>query len=98
MPRKWNELSGLGIALAILVGCGGDFTGPGSVEGSFTLSTLNESSLPYDQNGLGCCIYLGGSLDFQGHGYTIGISARNRNNGLEFTAVEGGHSFCAEPR
>ena len=78
------------LATAILfAGCG---TGPSEPGGDreFILESLNESSLPYDHEGLGCCIYLGGSLQLQGNDYTVSITARNRNNNLVFTVREWG--------
>jgi hypothetical protein len=70
--------------------CGDDASGPSTVEGVYTLRRLNEEPLPYDDEGLGCCIYLAGTLDLEGGSYAAALTARNRNTGLVFTAMEWG--------
>ncbi len=88
MDRPFGNRRMILYAGALLVACGGSTpTGLGSIAGMFVLRSLNESPLPYAE---GCCSYLSGSLVFTGNGYTISLSARNRVNGLEFTAVERG--------
>ena len=76
--------------LAALAGCGDDASGPGAIEGDYDLRGLNEEPLPYDHDGLGCCTYLSGGLVLDGPDYTASLTARNRNNGLVFTAMEWG--------
>lgn len=75
--------------LALIGACGGP-TGPETVEQRYLLQSLNESALPYDHEGLGCCTYLSGELELEHGRYTVSITARNRNNGLVFTAGEWG--------
>jgi hypothetical protein len=86
----------LGIGTSALcmafVGCGGDSSGPTTTDGIYQLRQLNGSALPYDHEGLGCCIYLSGTLDLEPEegGYAAAITARNRNNSQVFTAMEWG--------
>jgi hypothetical protein len=79
----------VGIMVAIAA-CGADISGPTTVDGLYALQDLNNQPLPYDHGGLGCCTYLSGSLELSGSGYEISITARNRNTGLVFSAVEWG--------
>jgi len=77
------------VTAILFAGCG---SGPSEPSGDreFVLESLNESSLPYDHEGLGCCIYLSGSLQLQGNDYSVSITARNRNNNQVFTVREWG--------
>src|ERR687890_661116 len=60
-----------------------------------TCSGRSTTALPYDHEGLGCCIYLAGSLKLAGGRYDATIKARNRNTGLIFTGEEWG-SYSAQ--
>ena len=80
-----------------LLGCAGllaaascDSTGPHPSAGTYDLQTLNQAELPYDHEGLGCCVYLSGGLTLTGGRYTVSLTFRNRNTGLVFTAMEWG--------
>jgi hypothetical protein len=86
MPR------GIGVAAALLVlsGCGNDGSGPSRIEGTYALRQLNQSPLPYDHEGLGCCVYLSGTLELDEGRYAAALTAQNRNNDLVFTASEWG--------
>jgi hypothetical protein len=75
---------------ATLAACGSETTQPTPIEGTFVLQTLNEATLPYDHEGLGCCTYLGGGLQLGQGRYAVSITARNRNTQLVFTATEWG--------
>lgn len=77
-------------ALAALTACGEDVAGPETIDGRYTLRQLNGVPLPYDHEGLGCCTYLNGTMDLDGGGYEVSLTARNRNNGLVFTVMEWG--------
>src|SRR5688572_1284209 len=76
--------------LLALTACTDDATGPSSPAGVYTLRRLNASPLPYDHEGLGCCIYLSGSLELDGGRYIVALAFENRNNGLVATAMEWG--------
>lgn len=78
------------LALAAMAGCGSGATEPVPLVEVYALQTLNESALPYDHEGLGCCTYLNGALQLQPGRYTASITARNRNTGVVFTATEWG--------
>lgn len=80
----------MGTAILLLAGCGGGTTGPSSIEPNYVLQTLNESALPYEHEGLGCCVYLSGSLKLIEGEYAVAITARNRNTSVVFTATEWG--------
>lgn len=80
--------AGLALLLAALVGCGSSSGSAGEV--AYTLRLLNGAELPYDHEGLGCCTYLGGTLGLEDGGYTVGLTARNRNTSEVFTAIEWG--------
>jgi hypothetical protein len=84
------RLAGVIAALVVLHACGSDGSGPNGVEGNYVLRQLNQAPLPYDHEGLGCCTYLSGTLELDGGRYAAAITARNRNNGLVFTAKEWG--------
>ena len=80
-----------------LLGCAGvlavascDSTGPHPSAGTYDLQTLNQAELPYDHEGLGCCVYLSGDLALTAGRYTVSLTFRNRNSGLVFTAMEWG--------
>jgi len=75
---------------AIVAAACGSGTQPNAGEETFALQTLNESALPYDHQGLGCCAYLSGDLKLADGRYTMSLTARNRNTGLVFTAKEWG--------
>ena len=68
----------------------GDVAGARSVEGRYTLRTLNGSSLPYDHEGLGCCWYLAGTLTLTASMYTADITAQNFAGTEPFTATDWG--------
>jgi hypothetical protein len=72
------------------VACGNDASGPSAIEGVYTLRRLNDEPLPYDHEGLGCCTYLGGTLDLEAGSYAAALTARTRNTSLVFTAMEWG--------
>jgi hypothetical protein len=78
------------LAASVLTACGNDASGPSASEGVYTLHRLNDEPLPYDHEGLGCCTYLGGTLDLEAGSYAAALTARNRNTGLVFTAMEWG--------
>ena len=78
------------LAAGVLVACGDDASGPSAVDGVYTLHRLNDEPLPYDHEGLGCCTYLGGTLDLEAGSYAAALTARNRNTSLVFTATEWG--------
>jgi hypothetical protein len=88
--RRFCRQVGVAAALAALAACGDDVSGPGAIEGVFALRRLNQEPLPYDHEGLGCCTYLSGTLDLERDGYAASLTARNRNTGLVFTAMEWG--------
>ncbi|HUF35017.1 MAG TPA: hypothetical protein VMN37_03655 [Gemmatimonadales bacterium] len=77
-------------ALLLLAACSDDVAGPATIEGDYALRQLNGAELPYDHEGLGCCIYLSGSLELHGGSYVASLTAENRNNGQVFTAREWG--------
>ncbi len=76
--------------LAAVYSCGTESTAPGPVAEAYALETLNESALPYDHEGLGCCTYLNGALQLLQGRYTVSLTFRNRNSGSVFTAIEWG--------
>ena len=84
MPRA------LVLVLAALAGCGDEPSTPGPLAANYTLRQLNDSTLPYDHEGLGCCTYLSGGLDLDGSAYAVQLMAQNRNTGEIFTAREWG--------
>lgn len=85
----WSR-AGLLAVLVVTSACGD--AGPASVEGSYALESLNDSPLPYDHDGLGCCRYLAGSLTLGPSDYALSITARNFNSsGTDpFTVTEWG--------
>jgi|GEM_PF-4352249 len=80
--------AGLAVLLAVAAGCGSSTGSAGEV--SYALRLLNGAELPYDHEVLGCCTYLSGTLSLEAGGYTVGFTARNRNTGEVFTAIEWG--------
>jgi hypothetical protein len=78
--------------------CGEGIAGPKLPAGRYDLRQLNGSPLPYDHEGLGCCIYLEGFLQLGGEAYRISLTARNRNNGLVFSLMEWGRHSVELPR
>ena len=87
-------LRGLVISLAFLglLACGDDSAGPSADDGSYSLLQLNDSLLPYDHEGLGCCTYLDGRMELDRGRYEVAVTFRNRNNGLVATIIEWGRS------
>ena len=87
-------MRGILISLAFLglLACGGESAGPSADDGSYTLRQLNDSLLPYDHEGLGCCTYLEGRMELGGGRYEVAVTFRNRNNGLVATIMEWGRS------
>jgi hypothetical protein len=83
-------LAACALAACALAACGDDASGPSPVEGVYALIRLNDEPLPYDHGGLGCCTYLGGTLDLEEGAYVAALTARNRNTSLVFTATEWG--------
>jgi hypothetical protein len=83
-----RRILGSAMIAAVLAGCGS--TQPGPVAEVYTLEALNESALPYDHQGLGCCTYLSGGLQLRDGEYAASITARNRNTQAVFTAIEWG--------
>jgi hypothetical protein len=81
--------AGFVVALGVVLACA-DASAPGSVEGSYALESLNGSPLPYDNDGLGCCVYLAGSLALGPSDYAISITARNVADIDPFTVTEWG--------
>jgi len=80
----------LSSALLGLLACGDDPAGPSPDDGVYSLRQLNGSPLPYDHEGLGCCIYLSGSMELDRGRYEAGITFENRNNGQVATIMEWG--------
>jgi hypothetical protein len=80
----------LSCALVGLLACGDDAAGPSADDGVYALRQLNGSPLPYDHEGLGCCIYLSGGLELDRGHYEIGVTFENRNNGQVATIREWG--------
>jgi hypothetical protein len=82
----------MGVILACIgIGaCGTDTVSPEDVPGVYELHQMNGSPMPYDYQKLGCCTYLSGVIDIRTGSYNAGLTARNRNTGLVFTAEEWG--------
>ena len=82
----------LGLALSLLaLSCGGDGTGPGSLEGTFTLVRENDQPLPTDPfDPVGCCVTLSGTLTLTTTTYDLRASYRNKNNAILFDNSEQG--------
>lgn len=78
------------VAMMALAFACSDVDGPSTVDGEYMLSQLNGATLPYDHEGLGCCMYLDGRLELGDSHYTAWITAQNRNTSLVFTASEQG--------
>ena len=76
--------------VATLAACGSEVSSPAAIEGIYALRRLNGEPLPYDHAGLGCCTYLSGALNLEGASYAVALTARNRNTGQVFTAMEWG--------
>lgn len=76
----------LSLILWIVAACADGIVAP---QGTYHLVMLNDQGLPYDDT-LGCCIYVSGSLDMQTTLYEVGITLRNKNNGIEATVREQG--------
>ena len=85
----------LGILLVAAAACGDGPSDPGVTTGVFPLRQINDSTLPYDHEGLGCCTYLSGEFRLDVTGYTVALTARNRNTGQVFTAQEWGSYLAA---
>jgi hypothetical protein len=83
----WSR-AGLLVVLVATLACSD--AGPASVEGSYALESLNDSPLPYDHDGLGCCWYLAGSLTLGPSDYAMSITARNFGGTDPFTITEWG--------
>ena len=83
------------MVLVVAAACGDGPSDPGPSAGVFALRQINDSTLPYDHEGLGCCTYLNGELRLDAPEYTIALTARNRNTGQIFTAQEWG-SYVAD--
>jgi hypothetical protein len=76
-----------------LLACGDDSSGPATEDdGTYVLRQLNDSPLPYDHEGLGCCTYLEGRMELDRGRYEVAITFRNRNNGLVATIMEWGRT------
>lgn len=80
----------LSCALLGLLACTDGAAGPSTVDGAYALRQLNGSPLPYDHEGLGCCIYLSGGMELEGGLYEVGITFENRNNSQVATIMEWG--------
>ena len=76
MIRHWMSLSAALFVTFGTLGCG-DALGPVQIEGTYLLTRLNSSVLPYDHDGLGCCTYLAGQLELSGGRYVMAITARS---------------------
>jgi hypothetical protein len=76
--------------LAATTACGGGPSDPTTPANDYTLRQINDSALPYDHEGLGCCTYLSGDLSFDGSDYAMSVTALTRNTGETFTAREWG--------
>ena len=87
--RSFREVVALSL-LAVVAACGSNTSGPSAIEGRYTLLELNETPLPYDHEGLGCCTYLSGTLELDAGRYAAALTARNRNTTQVFTALEWG--------
>ena len=87
-PLEFRPPCALRSILAALAACSS--SEPDPVAALYDLRTLNQSALPYDHEGLGCCVYLGGTLELRTGRYTASLTARTRNTGLVFTATEWG--------
>jgi hypothetical protein len=88
MRTTARACTGIAIALGAALACSD--VGPESVEGSYALESLNDSPLPYDNEGLGCCWYLAGTLTLTTSDYTISITARNFGSADPFAVTEWG--------
>ena len=82
--------SALTCVLLALLACTDDTAGPSAGDGVYALRQLNGSPLPYDHEGLGCCIYLSGRMELDAGRYEVALTFENRNNGLVATAMEWG--------
>ena len=71
--------------------CNDNGTGPGTLNGTYTLVAENDVALPSDQgNPSGCCLTLSGSLTLTEGSYDLRTSHRNKNNGIVFDNSEQG--------
>jgi hypothetical protein len=93
-PVSVSRLACLVILVAGTAACGDGPGDPGLPVSVYSLRQLNDSTLPYDHEGLGCCTYLSGQLELDAQDYAISLTARNRNTGETFTAKEWG-SYAA---
>ena len=88
MTRR--ELLGLVLSLLAL-SCGGDSTGPATLEGTFALVREDGQLLPTDPFApVGCCVTLSGALTLTAATYDLRLSYRNKNNGILFDNSEQG--------
>ena len=71
--------SAAAVLFAVVAGCGDGSTDP-SPAAVYALEQLNDSTLPYDHEGLGCCSYLSGGIELTDGDYAISLTARNRRN------------------
>ena len=97
LPRTLTTctLSTLTLNSSSTAACGDGPSDPRPSAGVFPLRQINDSTLPYDHEGLGCCTYLRGELRLDEGNYTIALTARNRNTGQIFTAQEWGRYVAA---
>ncbi len=78
-------------ATVLVLGCGGESTGPRPIVGTYALVSENGQALPSDPSApYGCCLTLSGSLSLAAATYDLHTSHRNKNNGLEFENSEQG--------
>jgi hypothetical protein len=94
MPLLSNLTAGW-LVIAALAGaslsCGGDSTGPATLEGTYNMVEENGQPLPSDPSApFGCCLTLSGSLTLTATGYELRTSHRNKINGITFDNAEEG--------
>ena len=78
-------------AAVVVLGCGGESTGPRPIGGTYALRSENGQTLPSDPSAPdGCCLTLSGSLALAAATYELRTAHRNKNNGLEFENSEQG--------
>ena len=91
MPLRQTAVQAAVAASLVLLGCGGESTGPRPVAGTYALVSENGQPLPSDPSApYGCCLTLSGSLTLTAATYDLHTSHRNKNNGLEFENSEQG--------
>ena len=78
--------------MAFLLAACGDSTGPESVTGTFGLTHLRGLPVPY-VDPLGCCVYLGGTIELAGLDYTITMLSRNKSDTTVFSVFENGSFY-----